>query len=98
CVLAHRSLLSTAASSRTMSVCPLVRLLLLSSAKAGNAIPPANSPAPMAPAPPTASPLRKKERRLVECFDCCALYSTIFFRSWLSLSNMGHLEPLKQGF
>ncbi len=44
-----------------MATSPRVRLALRSSAKAGNDSPLANSPAPMAPAPPTASPLRKKE-------------------------------------
>ena len=45
-------------------------------AKAGNPL--ANSPAPMVPAPATASPLRKKERRLVACFDGCPVCSMIF--------------------
>jgi len=83
-----------------MATSPRVRLALPSSAKAGNGNPLANSPAPMAPAPPTASPLRKKERRLVVSFDdcalcsiifsfcaCCALCSIIFSRSWLSPSR-----------
>ena len=60
-----------------MAASPVVRLPLLSSAKAGNAIPPANSPAPMVPAPPTTSPLRKKERRLVARFDGRAVCSMI---------------------
>ena len=50
-----------------MATSPCVRPPLRSSAKAGSPL--ANSAAPMAPAPPTASPLRKKERRLVEIID-----------------------------
>ncbi len=61
-----------------MATSPLVRLSLPSSAKAGNDNPLVNSPAPVAPAAPTASPLRKKERRLVACFDDCTLRIMIF--------------------
>src|SRR6266700_3565768 len=50
---------------------PCVRRALPSWAKAGNPL--VNSPVPMAPAPTTASPLRKKERRPVEYLDCCVL-------------------------
>src|SRR6266566_4480141 len=85
----HRSLsrISTAASNLRMATSPCVRLAFRSSAKAGNDNPLANSPAPMAPAPPATSPLRKKERRLVASFDDCALCSMIFSRSWLSPSR-----------
>ena len=60
-----------------MAASPVVRPPLAFSAKAGNATPPANSPAPMVPAPPATNPLRKKERRLVACFDGCAVCSMI---------------------
>ncbi len=56
-----------------MAASPAVRPPLSSSAKAGTPL--ANSPAPMAPAPPTASPLRKKERRLVASFECSMIFS-----------------------
>src|SRR3989441_10284805 len=68
----HRSVSSISAADRNrrMAISPLVRLALLSSAKTGNPL--ASIPAPMIPAPPTASPLLKKERRLVVIFECCA--------------------------
>src|SRR6266700_5081517 len=69
----HRSLsmISIAARNLRMATSPCVRRALPSWAKAGNPL--ANSPVPMAPAPTTASPLRKKERRPVEYLDCCVL-------------------------
>lgn len=53
-------------------------------AKAG--MPPASSPAPIAPAPPTATPLRIKERRLVEPAGFCSLRSNGLF--FLRLSRL----------
>src|SRR6266581_5267799 len=98
----HRSLsrISTAARNLRMATSPCVRLAFLSSAKDGNDNPFDNSPVPKSLAPPTTSPLLKKERRLVVSFDdcalcsmifsfcaCCALCSMIFSRSWLSPSR-----------
>src|SRR5207302_9378816 len=71
----HRSVSMISAADRNlrMATSPCVRLLLPSSAKAG--IPLAHSPAPRAPAPPIASPLRKKERRLLVYCDGFAFCS-----------------------
>src|ERR1700730_18441720 len=65
-----------------MAMSPFVRPPLFASAKAGNPL--ASSPVPKIPAPPTANPLRKKERRLVETSDDFDLCSKIFSFRWLS--------------
>src|SRR6266702_3432959 len=70
------SRVSSADKNRRMAASPGVRPPLSASAKAG--IPLANSPAPRVPAPATATPLRKKDRRLVERFDGCVVCSIIF--------------------
>src|SRR5262252_10435751 len=70
------SRVSSAARNRRMAASPGVRPPLALSAKAGT--PAANSPAPTVPAAPTASPLRKKERRLLACCECCSVCAMIF--------------------
>jgi len=65
-------MISTAASNLRMSMSPGVRLLAW--AKTGDPL--AHSPAPMVPAP-TASPVRKKERRLVAAPDCRDLVAMV---------------------
>jgi len=57
----------------------------LASTTAGNPL--ATRPAPMVPAASTASPLRKKERRLLAYFASCTVCAMIGRRSWPSPSR-----------
>src|SRR5215469_12233564 len=68
------SRVSSAERKRRMAASPGVRPPL---APARVGTPLTKRAVPMAPAPPTASPLRKKERRLVACCDGCPVCAMI---------------------
>src|SRR5215469_1995498 len=69
------SRVSSADRNRRMAASPGVRPPL-APARVGTSL--TSRAAPMAPAPPTASPLRKKERRLVAWCDGCPVCAMIF--------------------